>query len=370
MYPCIYKARRIITLDPDVPELWDAGLAVQHGRIVAVGPWSELKSCGPVHDLGTVTLVPGLINAHTHLELSHLAGAIPQGLGFSAWADSLFALLRTSARKQNSAQSFNDYVGQGLACVLDVCSRPGHTYAQLEQAGIHIVSVQEYAGRVRKIDDTANTLTWSRAAHALYSTQAEFVVQLKQWCENQGKVFSIHLAEVPGENDFFVHGQGQFAEFLRARRILLKNFQPPGLSAVAYAKSLGVLNARTLAVHCVHVDDADIDVLAHSGTRVCLCLRSNAWIGVGQPPVAALHEAEIPLCVGTDSLASNTDLDIWAELRAVRAVLPTITLTELLAMATRIPAELLGLGQEYGRLAVGNRACWAVLPEDWAELPV
>lgn len=367
MHPHVYAARRILTLDPEMPEIRDGALAVQHGRIVDLGPWARLKSYGPSHDLGPVTLAPGLINAHTHLELSHLAGAIAPVLGFFAWADALFARLRHPPHKSDLPALDAHIFGQGLACILDVCSKPAQRYEQLAQAGIRVLSVREYAGRTRIVDDAEPA--WSRAAHALYSTQPEYVVQLKNWCERRGKLFSMHLAEVPGENELFLRGQGQFAEFLRARRILSKNFQPPGLSAVAYAKSLGILNARTLAVHCVHVQDADIDILTRSGAGVCLCLRSNAWIGVGQAPVAALHEAEIPLCVGTDSLASNTDFDLWSELRAARACAPQMSLTELVAMATRTPAFLCGLSGEYGHLGVGMRACWSLVPQDLADLP-
>ena len=89
----VWRAARILTMNPALPEIADGGLAVAGGRIVAIGPWKEVRDCGPAHDLGSVAIVPGLINAHTHLGLSHLSGRIPPGLGFAAWADRLFALM-------------------------------------------------------------------------------------------------------------------------------------------------------------------------------------------------------------------------------------------------------------------------------------
>lgn len=370
MHPRIYKARRVVTLDPSQPEIWDAGLAVHNERIVALGPWIELKDHGPSFDLGPATLVPALINAHTHLELSHLVGKIPPGLGFMAWADQLFALLRTADQAPSKRANVN-FACPGVAYVVDVRSKPTPLGSPQQHVCTAVRTLREYAGRNRAIcpELEQGREVWSFAAHALYSTHAEFAVQLKFMAEQHGRVFSIHLSEVPGENQLFLSGQGDFAAFLRARRVLPKGFDAPGLSAVAYADALGILNVRTVAVHCVHVSDADIEILARSGARVCLCPRSNAWIGVGQAPVAALWTAGIPLCLGTDSLASNADLDMWSELRALRDFLPDISLTELLTMASRNPAAALGLDDQCGCLKLGMPARWAVAPEDFANLP-
>ena len=89
-----YRARRIVTMDPACPEVRDGAVLVEDGRIAAVVPWREAAG-EPCRDLGPVTLAPGLINAHTHLELSHLAGKVPAGQGFAEWADGLFAAMRT-----------------------------------------------------------------------------------------------------------------------------------------------------------------------------------------------------------------------------------------------------------------------------------
>ena len=121
-------------------------------------------------------------------------------------------------------------------------------------------------------------------------------------------------------------------------------------------------------MHCVRVNEEDADILARSGASVCLCPRSNAWIGVGPAPAAMLHAVGVPLCLGTDSLASASDMELWAELRTVRAMLPGVSLMGLLELVTRNPARALGVEADFGSLEAGKRAVWAVLPEDFGGL--
>lgn len=364
-----YRAARILTMDPGCPEIVDGCILVDGGRIVAVVPWKEAS--GPCRDLGDVTLVPGLINAHAHLELSHLAGRFSVGMGFEAWADGLFAALRDQrASRADVAGAVAAARNSGTCFVADVVGREAvMVRGVLEAEGMGGHLFREVSGRRGLPDFTSADWPgpWSPSVHALYSTAPDLAREAKGWCVSRDLPFSLHLAEAPGENELFLGRGGAFAEFVRARHILPKGFVSPGMSAVAYASELGLLDGRTLAVHCVHIDADDIGILARSGAGVCLCPRSNSRIGVGEASVAALRAAGVPVCLGTDSLASNTDLDLWEELRAVKTVLSSSTpLVELLAMVTLNPAEILGIDGEYGSLQAGRRAAWAILPQDFA----
>lgn len=364
------RAARILTMDREGREIADGGILTDAGRIVAVGPWREIAGNGECRDLGAVTVVPGLINAHAHLELSHLAGCVPEGLGFAAWADALFAALRSRpASRFDTARAVALARASGTCFVADVVGRETDMVREaLEECGLGGHLFREHSGRLRGPEFRPAALpgAWSPAVHALYSTEPALAREVKAWCAARGLPFSLHLAEVPGENELFRHGEGAFADFLRARRILPRGLSPSGGSAVAFAAELGLLDAGTLAVHCVQVSDGDIGILARSGAFVCLCPRSNAHIGVGLPPASRLLEAGVPLCLGTDSLASNADLDMWKELRALRAFLPAGTpLGELLVAATRNPARVLGIEADYGSLEPGKLAVWTVLPEDF-----
>ncbi len=370
MTDACYRARRILTMDPAQPEIHDAGILVLSGRIAAIGPWARVHGDAPVRDLGAVTLAPGLINAHAHLGLSHLAGRIPAGLGFPAWADALFGLLGQSLDEAALIRAVEGMRAGGSCFVADVVGPGGEIIRQaLDAVGLDGLLFRECAGRMRGADFEPRPLpgVWSAGVHALYSTADDLARAVKAWCAARALPFTIHLAEVPGENELFRTGRGPFAEFLRARRILPKGFAPSARTAVAQAQALGLLDARTLAVHCVQAEAEDVDILARSGATVCLCPRSNSWIGVGQAPAVALFEAGVPLCLGTDSLASAPDLDLWTELRAVRGILPALPLSDLLAMVTTTPARILGISAEYGSLAPGKRAVWAVVPEDLAD---
>lgn len=359
------RARRILTLDPAQPEIHDGGIVIDGGRILAVGPWRDVRGTALVRDLGAVTVVPGLINAHAHLGLSGLAGRIPAGLGFPAWADAVFARLGDPLDEPALIRAVDGMRTSGTCFVADVVGPGGETIRRaLEAVGLDGLLFREFAGRGRgRFSPQSLPGVWSAAVHALYSTDPVLARAIKTWCDGRDLPFTVHLAEVPGENELFQTGDGPLAEFLRDRRVLPKGFAPCGRSAVGRADALGLLDARTLAVHCVHVDRDDIEILAQSGATVCLCPRGNAWIGVGTAPVPALRAAGVPLCLGTDSLASNADLDLWAELRALRVVLSS-PLSAVLPLVTTNPARVLGIADDYGSLESGKRAVWTVVPPD------
>ena len=145
------------------------------------------------------------------------------------------------------------------------------------------------------------------------------------------------------------------------------SWRAPGKTPVRYAASLGLLGPGTLAVHCVHCDAADIETLAGSGAAICLCPRSNAAINVGEAPVTSFAEKGILLCLGTDSLASNADLDVWreAEFFLKKNLLPA---KALLRMATVNGASVLGLGDRVGRLEKGMQFCYRAFPSEMSAL--
>ena len=372
---------------PLPPVLDDAVVVAHHGIITDVLPYADFRaaySFSP-HDLGPVTILPGLVNCHTHLELSHLAGRATCGKGFEAWIDSLLPLMAPDAvpaedRLHALEQAAASMVRTGTVLAADVTSAaPHHVHEAAQRHGLHVehqLEVFGYAfsprpdmqniwpaaasslpGQVRK----RNTVL---AGHALYSTHPAALVLAKQWCRSRERHFSMHLAEHPGEEQMLQNGTGTLRTML-ARRVLPADFAAPGMRPVAYAAELGLLDERTLAVHCVHCNKADIALLRASGATVCLCPRSNALIGVGRPPVQSFMEAGIPLCIGTDSLASNHDLDLWNEARVLRDEYH-IPVPALLRMLTAEGARILGHSHTLGSLEPGKLFRYAVLPNDFS----
>lgn len=371
MHDGLYKAWRVLTMDPHEPEIYEAGILVQNDRIVALDRFAVLRGTGPVYDLGRVTLCPGLINAHTHLGMSHLQGQIPKGLGFKAWADRIFSLRHQPFNEFFLFQNVEAMRAMGLAVLTDIVGGHGEQIrAILGDSGLTGFFFYELSGQCKgNLTQKVLPDKSSLAVHALYSIDPEYARQIKAWCHSTNRPFSLHLAEVPGENELFIDGKGEFADFLRFRKILPKSFVAPGTSVVSFAQSLGLLDPKTLAVHCVQVSETDLGFLADSGASVCLCPRSNTWIGVGEPQALAMYQANIPLCLGTDSLGSNESLNLWAELAVVQQLLPkSLTLPDLLALITINPAKVLGLEKDFGILAVGRTALWAVVPKPWADM--
>ena len=377
------RARMVMTMVPGREPVQD-GVVLSHGnRIAAVDTYRSLApdlGCETL-DLGDEVLAPGLFNSHVHLELSHLLGATRQGQGFVAWLRSMLA----QGMEPSDTDAINLAVQQmrnaGVVHAADVSTRhPDLTAAALDEhlPLFHILA--EFIGQPKQ---TATSdlldLDWPPAAkralerfphavaaagHALYSTAPQVLQAAKQWCNDHGRVFSLHLAEHEDEDESLLHGQGEFHAML-AQGLLPRDHEPPRIRPVPLADSLGLLDERTLAVHCVRVDDADMEILSRRRVTVCLCPRSNAYIGVGNAPWNAMRGKGLRICLGTDSLASNHDLDPWNEVRfLLENSASHITLAEALAWMTVNPARVFGLEHEAGILATGCLAAMSLVPED------
>jgi cytosine/adenosine deaminase-related metal-dependent hydrolase len=199
------------------------------------------------------------------------------------------------------------------------------------------------------------------AGHALYSTHPRTLQLTKAWCDEHGVPFAIHLAESRDEADLLRDGTGPLAAVLGTSGLLPSWFTPPGTTPIAYAHTLGLLGPTTLAIHCVQATDQDIELLAATQTSVCLCPSSNAYIGVGSAPVTAMLQAGINLCLGTDGLSSNDDLDLSREMDALLAMSRDLDMKAVVSMGTKNGARILGILDEYGTIEPGKRACLAMI---------
>lgn len=392
------RARRILTMEghntsprtdsgyysfPDVIE--DGVIVHNSSTIVDVLSFSDFsqKYTIEVTDLGDVTLTPALLNCHNHLELAHLKGKATFGQGFESWIESALPFMATPVDSDSLAKAVDEMVLSGTAHIADVNGRaPLEVYKavtarhlschiQLEVFGYSfpkrngdtLCAKDLFPSAADNLPAEAKKRWMTLSGHALYSTSPDALVIAKQWCRSHERYFSVHLAEHPGEEELLTKGTGRFKEQL-SRRVLPKDFTPPKMRAVPYAKHLGLLDASTLAVHCVHCTREDIAILKESGTTVCLCPRSNELIGVGTAPVRNFLEAGLQLTIGTDSLASNHDLNLWNEARFLRDNFDIPT-GALLRMLTIAGAKALGIENELGTLSKGKRFQYAILPEDF-----
>jgi cytosine/adenosine deaminase-related metal-dependent hydrolase len=359
-------------------------VAVEADRIVWVGRFGASDAPGMpsarVHDLGHGVLLPGLVNAHTHLELSHLAGKLtPTSAGFAGWAEAVVASRGRFTREETLAAceaAIRGLEASGTVAVGDVSNTlaglPPLSRSSLSALVFLELLSWDPASAMATLDWGERVLSEHRAAerpglklrlaaHAPHSVSPELLCQLSA----RGGPAAIHLAESREEAQFIASGTGPWPDFLAARGLGHVRFAPSGKSPVRYCDSLGVLHSRLVAAHGVQVDAADRRLLAERGVHVVLCPRSNQAIGVGQADVPALAAAGVKLALGSDSLASAPSLDVLEDAVLLQRQFPELAPRSILRMATLGGALALGF-HELGAIEPGRRAALAYAPADAA----
>jgi len=347
----------------------DGAVALEGDTVVAAGPRAEVEAAhGRAEPLDAVVL-PALVNAHTHLELSHLAGQVPGGAGLPGWIGRF--LPARAAAAENPGLVERAVVSlrlSGVAAVGDVTNTLAALPA-LSRAGfagrLYLEIFGLAAGRIRAARQAALELLDASpepgpglavvlSPHAVYSTRPAVVAELLQ-----AGPASIHLAEDPAERAFVSDGGGPFAALLGG--LGGKGDQPRGRSPVACVAE--ALHAGNLAVHAVDLDEEDVEVLRRSGSTAVLCPRSNLHIGGRLPDLPRLLRAGVRLAVGTDSLASSPSLSPLAELLALARGFPEVPAARLLPLAWNGGA--VG-AHRVGRLAPGSAPGVVALPLEGA----
>ncbi|MCC6165281.1 MAG: amidohydrolase family protein [Acidobacteria bacterium] len=396
----VVRVRATWILPVAAPKIRDGWIDVDPvGReILAVGTPEALsgRPAATVVDLPGAVILPGLVNAHTHLELSHLAGAVPPADDFVTWVR---VMLGVRAGLSSSVAHVVEAVERAIASMeatgtaavgdivnTDVAVRP---LGASTLAGIHWrealgftrdaasrIAVEARLGAVLAqtilTEQGSGRVVASLAPHAPYSTSAPLIQTLAQGYLPVCPISSIHLAESSEEVEFLASGTGPFRALLDDLGAWDEGWTPPGLSPVAYLQQIDALHARLLAVHGTQATREDLGILAAAGASLVLCARSNRWVGSGVPPVAAAVDAGVSLAIGTDSLASVEDLNLFAELAYLRTVAPEVPAPTLIRAATLGGARALGCAS-LGLLAPGasSRAIVRVPPagvrdvEEW-----
>jgi cytosine/adenosine deaminase-related metal-dependent hydrolase len=350
----------------------DAWIAVSNGLITAVGdgPIAPQLSTSREVDLGHVALLPGLINAHTHLELSWLRGRVPPAPSLPLWVRSL---LRARAAGDDGGAvegALDEAVGTGTAAIGDISNTllsTGPLAARAipavvfhETLGFDPADASERAAATRtRLQALAlpPSLRVRMAPHAPYSTSAALIRLLANESRfSTWPTTSIHVAESPEEVEFLEKGGGAWDALLRDLGVPHGAWHPPGRRPVDYLDTLGVWRPGALAVHCVQVTAAELDLLVARDVTVVTCPRSNVWVGVGAPPVKRFVASGVRVALGTDSLASVGDLNLFSELQSLRELAPDVPARTFLEWATINGARALGLDAEWGALQPGHRA--------------
>ncbi len=364
---------RILSADWVVPvegePIRDGAVAIgDDGRIAAVGLADEL---GSGERFGGAVILPGFVNAHTHIEYAVYAG-FGDGLPFVPWiglhvkrkqalsGDEMLAIAEVGAR---------DSLRSGVTTIGD-CSFAGATAAAAASTGLRATVYLEVFGqdvsaleRFHDLREQVEPFLSDRVRLGV-SPHAPFTctVEVFRACDALGLPVQTHLAESPAERDWLVEGRGDWTP-------LASLLVPPaGETGVRLLAREGLLHEGVSAAHCVHVDAEEIALLAQHRVGVAHCPRSNGWLGCGVAPVAELVAAGVAVGIATDSPASTPSLDLFEEIRVAlvsarsRAQTPVaMSARAALEHATLGGARVLGLEHEIGSLAVGKRADIAVV---------
>ena len=288
-------------------------------------------------------LLPGLINAHTHLELRAIPTPVRQG--FVAW----LPYVRQAGGDAETARA------TAATHVVEVRAAGARGVGEITNTGFSAtaISASGLVGRVFHesfgIDRAVVPETTHRSVpHAPHTTHPAVIMR----CAAMPGPWSIHFDEDPEEAKFLCD-EGAWPEMMRAMGRDLSDYRFPHASPAAYLRDLGVLSPRALLVHATCTRGADLDIVAASGAHVCLCVRSNLHITGNLPDVSGMVARGIPLALGTDSRTSSPDLDILAEAAAARAAFPDVDVAVWMRALTVGGAEALDL--PLGTLEAGAR---------------
>jgi cytosine/adenosine deaminase-related metal-dependent hydrolase len=355
------------------PPLADAAIAEDDGVVVDVGRASDVlprHAGAPVERVRGVAM-PGLVNAHTHLELSWLRGRVPGGRGFVPWVDTLVATRHESSPEEELEsidRACGELVATGTVAVGEVTNtlaavRPLARHG-IEGCVFHEVFGQDRAAVLRRVEGLREELhervgqwpspglAYAPAPHTLYTTHPDAIHALLEGAKKHGTRTSLHFAEHAAERRAIEHGDGPIVDWLYARTRQRPSW--PKVPLLDYALAQGALGPSVLLVHLTDARADELARVAESGAPVVLCPRSNLFIEARLPPLSSVLRVGIAPALGTDSLASNTSLDVLAEARALHERFPTVPARDLVDMATANGAAALGR-PDLGRIVKGAR---------------
>lgn len=375
MAVAVYAARWVLPVDAAPIE--DGEVVIEDG-VIAAARSAQTPASGR-RDLGEAVLMPGLVNAHSHLEYTALRGFL-EDVPFFPWIRALTAAKAALAPEDwlwSARLGAMECLAAGVTTLGDNTDA-GVTMRVLTETGLRGTVYQELFG----IDDrepvapileslrvkiaahrrlASGRVSVGVSPHALYTIRPALFAALNEYVAGEKLLTSIHVAESGSESALTERGEGPFAEMYARRGI---TWEAPRTTPTRYAAGMGVLGPNTLAVHCVHQTPEDVALLAATGAAVIHCPKSNAKLGAGVAPLAAwLRTPGLRLGLGTDSAVSNNALDLFEEMRfallmqrAAMQEVEAVTARDVIRVATLGGAEAMGLSHLIGSLTPGKRA--------------
>jgi cytosine/adenosine deaminase-related metal-dependent hydrolase len=364
------------------PAIADGAVVISGSRIRTVGRWEDLRrtAAGTVCDLGAVALLPGLINAHCHLEYTDLAGEFLPPRHFSDWLKLIVAAKGTRP-DADFARAWQRGASQlllsGTTTVADIVAVPKiqpqrtplRIFSFLEMTGVksQLPPQKIIAAATAKIRALQNRSQWAGySPHAPYSTTAELLRLTAQAARKHRCRVATHVAESPEEMEMFRHASGQMHDWLKSQRDCADCGE---VSPVQHLARCGLLRSNLLAIHANCLGPGDIAALAKNRVSVVHCPRSHRFFGHPNFRFKDLIRAGVNVCLGTDSLASMDagprqpiELNMFSELQSFARNHRDTPPAALLPLVTCNGAQALGLTGKIGEISPGAFADLIAIP--------
>jgi cytosine/adenosine deaminase-related metal-dependent hydrolase len=372
----LLKSRYLLTDPYNVIE--NGAVLIDDGKIKFAGCANDIsnhESC-QIIDLGNSAIVPGFVNTHTHLDLTHLHNFIKYNGDFTDWIRQLVNAKKewTESEYLSSIRSgIKNSLESGTTTVADI-TRNGLALEELQKSKIRktlfyelidfkpdsakstIDNFKDIIGDVKHND----LLSIGIFPHAPYTVSEELYRECKRVSKEMDISIASHISETIDEAEFLTRGTGNFISLLNDFD-MLSNWKPPGLSSVNYMKNIGFLENGCILVHCNYLTGEEVDQIEESNSTIVFCPRSHKYFRHKDHPFYKLGNRDINIALGTDSLASNDSLSILDEMKYIYTQHKTSKPQDILYMGTIAGATALSLNNKIGKLEAGYDADIAVI---------
>ena len=367
------------------PPIANGAIAVDdRGKVVFVGSLSQLPKCDVTQEFANQAIIPGLVNAHTHLEFSDLKKPLgTPGMKFTRWISEVVALRSGQSQTENAKQSaiesgIQQCLDHGTAAIGEIATSPvsASHYANAENCLLTVfqealgANQGDYLSKFSEIESLHDQLNKHGVAaaispHAPYSVPPILLDRLLDLAEKVGTAVAMHLAETLEEREFIEHRSGPFVEMLKQFGVWKPEMFEPEDSILQILKTLSRAD-RSLVIHGNYLSGEELDFIATVKERMSIvfCPRTHRYFRHADYPMEAVLERGINLAVGTDSRASNPDLNLMEELKEIQRKFPKLPPEKILELGTLNGARALGIPDQLGTIEEGRagRFCFAALP--------
>jgi aminodeoxyfutalosine deaminase len=366
------KLRAKLVVPMGLPPIENGAVAIEGEKIIAVGPANEVS--GEVRDLGEVVLAPGLINAHCHLDYTNLVGQVPYRGSFIDWINTLVTLKQRQtapqylaaiqaglAQLRTSGTTTAVNIESVLSVLDDVPASPLRISWCLELINYKSpVTAEQLVQKALAFVDSHPGRPFGLSPHAPYTASAELYQLAARHARGRQLLLTTHLAESEEEDDMFRRGTGHMYDFFRRAGRDMSDCKRVG--PVQLLNEMDVFSSSCLAVHANCLTQADVKLFAETGAHVVHCPRSHRFFQRPTALLDSLMHAGVNVCLGTDSLASNDRLDMFAEMQELAHSFPRWPAEVILTLATVNAAKALNQADTLGKIAPGAAADLIAVP--------